>query len=94
MELHPDIEVELVMSDDFVDLVAEGIDLTIRVGEIVAPGLIARRIGTTRRVTAASPRYLEPRGEPVHPAELTAHDCIVYTRLATRDEWHFVGPRW
>jgi DNA-binding transcriptional LysR family regulator len=89
---NPEVEVELVMSDDFVDLVGDGVDLAVRIGEIVDHGLVARRIGTTRRVTVASRYYLEGRGEPAHPAELSAHDCIVYTRLATRNEWPFVGP--
>jgi DNA-binding transcriptional LysR family regulator len=89
---NPEVEVELLMSDDFVDLVGEGIDLSVRSGEIVDPGLVARRIGTTRRVAVASRRYLEERGEPAHPAELTAHDCIVYTPLATGNEWPFAGP--
>lgn len=90
-ELNPGVQIELVMSDSFVDLVEQGIDLAIRVGEIADPTLIARRIGTTRRVTVASRDYLERRGEPVHPADLTVHDCIVYTRLATGNQWHFAG---
>jgi DNA-binding transcriptional LysR family regulator len=54
LELNPEVQVELVMSDNFVDLVGEGIDLAVRVGEIADPTLIARRIGTTRRVTRLS----------------------------------------
>jgi DNA-binding transcriptional LysR family regulator len=92
LELNPEVQVELVMSDNFVDLVGEGIDLAVRIGEIADPTLIARRIGTTRRVTVASRRYLERRGKPAHPAELAAHDCIIYTPLATGNEWHFTGP--
>jgi DNA-binding transcriptional LysR family regulator len=92
LELNPEVQVELVMSDNFVDLVGEGIDLAVRVGEIADPTLIARRIGTTRRVTVASRRYLDRRGKPAHPADLAAHDCIIYTRLATGNEWHFAGP--
>jgi DNA-binding transcriptional LysR family regulator len=92
LELNPEVQVELVMSDSFVDLVGEGIDLAVRIGEIADPTLIARRIGTTRRVTVASRRYLERRGQPLHPADLTTHDCIIYTRLATGNEWHFASP--
>jgi DNA-binding transcriptional LysR family regulator len=84
---HPEVSLDLVMSDSFTDLVEEGIDLAIRVGEVTDPALIAKRIGTTRRVTVASPEYLARRGEPAAPGDLGAHDCIVYTRLAT-------GPRW
>jgi DNA-binding transcriptional LysR family regulator len=92
LELHPEVQIDLAMSDNFVDLVGEGIDLAIRVGEIADPTLIARPIGTTRRVTVAARRYLERRGEPIHPSDLAAHDCIVYTGLATVNQWHFASP--
>jgi DNA-binding transcriptional LysR family regulator len=54
LERYPQVEVELATSDAFVDLVEAGLDLAIRVGELSDPSLIARRIGTTRRVTVAS----------------------------------------
>jgi DNA-binding transcriptional LysR family regulator len=89
---HPDVSVELVMGDGFTDLVEQGIDLAIRVGVVTDPGLVARRIGMTRRVAVASPAYLHARGRPAHPADLAGHDCIVYTRLATGNRWQFGGP--
>ncbi len=92
MERYPDVSVDLLMNDGFVDMVEEGIDLAIRVGELTDPGLIARRIGTTRRVVVATPDYLARRGEPVTPADLASHDCIVYSRLATGTTWPFHGP--
>jgi DNA-binding transcriptional LysR family regulator len=92
LDRFPEVEVELVMNDAFVDLVGEGIDLAIRVGDLVDPALIARRIGTTRRVTVASASYLENRGVPTSPVDLTRHDCVIYTRLATGNRWHFAGP--
>jgi DNA-binding transcriptional LysR family regulator len=61
---YPDVAVDLVMSDTFTDLVEQGIDLAIRVGEISDPGLIAKRIGLVRRVTVASPAYLKAHGTP------------------------------
>lgn len=88
---HPDLRLDLVLSDSFVDLVEEGIDLAIRVGEVTSPDLIAQRIGETRRVTVASPDYLARRGTPAAPQDLAQHDCIVYTRLATGSRWHFGG---
>ncbi len=92
LDRYPDIAVDLVMNDGFTDLVEEGIDLAIRVGEITDPGLVARRIGATRRVTVAAPAYLAARGSPAAPGDLVGHDCIVYTRLATANRWHFDGP--
>lgn len=88
----PEVEVELVMNDAFVDLVGEGIDLAVRVGDLVDPSLIARRIGTTRRVTVASASYLTRKGLPIVPADLMQHDCVIYTRLATGNRWYFAGP--
>ncbi|MFN4308947.1 MAG: LysR family transcriptional regulator [Ferrovibrio sp.] len=90
---HPKLGLDLVMHDGFADLVGEGIDLALRVGEIDDPSLVVRRVGVTRRVIAAAPSYLEQRGEPQQPRELTGHDCIVYTRLASGNVWHFDGPQ-
>ena len=92
LALYPEVEVDLAMNDAFVDLVGEGLDLVIRVGMLADPSLIARRIGTTRRVTVASAEYLGRRGRPMTPADLRQHDCVVYTRLATGNRWHFGGP--
>ncbi len=92
LEQFPEVEVELLMNDAFVDLVGEGIDLAVRVGDLVDPTLIARRIGTTRRVTVAAASYLARKGLPIVPADLTQHDCVIYTRLATGNRWHFSGP--
>jgi DNA-binding transcriptional LysR family regulator len=91
LERYPDVSVELVMNDAFVDLVGEGLDLAIRVGDLSDPSLIAGRIGTTRRVTVASRDYLARRGVPATPADLEEHECIIYTRLATGNRWHFEG---
>ena len=89
---YPEVEIELSMSDAFVDLVGEGLDLVVRVGMLQDPSLIARRIGTTRRVTVASADYLRRHGLPTTPAELMRHQCVVYTRLATGNRWQFAGP--
>ncbi len=89
---HPEVAVDLSMNDAFVDLVGEGLDLVVRVGRLEDPSLVARRIGITRRVTVASASYLEQRGVPATPADLGQHDCVVYTRLATGNRWHFNGP--
>jgi DNA-binding transcriptional LysR family regulator len=91
LDRYPDVQVELAMNDAFVDLVEAGLDLAIRIGDLSDPSLIARRIGITRRVTVASSAYLARRGVPAVPADLARHDCIVYTRLATGNRWHFAG---
>jgi DNA-binding transcriptional LysR family regulator len=89
---YPDIEIALYMSDGFTDLVEEGIDLAIRVGETRDGALIARRIGTTRRAVVATPEYLALHGTPMKPEDLSGHRCIVYDRLLTGASWTFVTP--
>lgn len=89
---HPQVSVEVVMSDGFTDLVEQGIDVAIRIGEMTDQSLVARTIGQARRLVVASPSYLKGRPLPRVPADLRHHDCIVYTRLATGDRWHFDGP--
>lgn len=91
----PDIAIALVMGDHFADLIEEGIDLAIRVGEPRESGLIARRIGTTRRIVVASPAYLQGRQPIEKPDDLAQHDCIIYDRLLTGASWTFTiaeGP--
>ena len=92
LETHPHVAVDLRLGDAFIDIVAEGVDLAIRVGDVTEPHLVARRIGTTRRTLVATPLYLARRGEPKTLAELGHHDCIVYSRLAAGDIWNFSGP--
>lgn len=88
----PDVAVDITMSDTFTDLIEQGIDLAIRVGEISDPGLIAKRIGVVRRVTVATPGYLATCKPPRTPHDLVEHECIVYTRLATGNSWKFDSP--
>lgn len=92
LEVFPEVSVEMMMTDAFVDLVGEGLDMAIRVGDLVDPSLIASRIGTTRRVTVAASAYLDRRGIPATPEDLGEHECILYTRLATGRNWPFDGP--
>jgi len=88
---HPALTTDWLLGDKPIDLVEEGVDLAIRIGRITDQSLIARKIGEMRRVTVATPDYWVRNGRPTHPEGLKAHDCIVYTGLATVDEWHFSG---
>ncbi|MEM8554563.1 MAG: LysR family transcriptional regulator [Pseudomonadota bacterium] len=89
---HPDLTTDWVLGDRPVDLVEEAVDVAIRIGHVTDQSLIVRRIGETRRMAVATPNFLERQGVPEHPDDLTRFDCIVYTGLATRDEWHFLCP--
>lgn len=87
MQRYPLVRVDLQLNDRFVDLVEEGIDVAFRIGEMKESNLIARRIGTTFRVTAGAPAYFKLHGEPSTPEDLIPHNCILYTGLATANDW-------
>jgi len=89
-ERYPRIRIDLVLDDAFVDLVAAGVDVAFRVGELKDSRLVARRIGNAHRAVLASPAYLERHGEPRHPDELAQHHCVLYTGLANANEWTFM----
>ncbi|MGH7222384.1 MAG: LysR substrate-binding domain-containing protein [Gemmataceae bacterium] len=91
MHQYLQLTLEFSVHDRFVDLVEDGIDVAIRIGEVPDASLHAKRIGTARRICVASPRYLKERGMPKMPAELRSHDCILYTLLATGTSWPFEG---
>ena len=89
MKRYPDVKIDLMMADHFVDIVENGLDLLIRIGNRLDSSLISHRIGTTRRVTVATTGYFEQAGEPKKPDDLVDHNCIIYTNLSTGNEWHF-----
>jgi DNA-binding transcriptional LysR family regulator len=75
---HPDLIVDLSLTDDIVDLLAQRTDLAIRMGTLPDSGLIARKLGQSRRVICASPSYLERKGMPRVPGDLLHHECITF----------------
>jgi DNA-binding transcriptional LysR family regulator len=95
---HPAVRIDLRLADGFVDLVEQGIDVAVRVGQLPDSSLVARRIGSTERRLVGSRdlvRRLKRSGPkpPRHPQELMQHECLVYTELATRNAWTFIaGP--
>ena len=86
---YPDLNIDLLMDDHNIDLLKEGVDVVIRMGPMASSSLIAQKIGDFARVAIASPEYLADHGEPKVPADLKHHDCLVFTLLATQNEWHF-----
>jgi len=88
----PELRIEALFEDRFVDVVAEGFDLVIRITRLQDSSLVARRIASCRRLVCAAPSYLERRGVPRKPAELLQHDCILYSYATDQNEWEFVGP--
>jgi DNA-binding transcriptional LysR family regulator len=90
-ELFPELTIDLVLTDRLVDLVDEGIDLAIRLGVLADSRLIVRRLCANRRILIASPDYLKKRGPPKAPADLTKHECLIFTALSNAREWRLVG---
>jgi len=89
---HPGLELDLTLSDRVVDLVEEGVDVAVRIGQLPASSLISRKLASTRMVLCAAPAYLEARGEPALPADLAAHDVVSYSLFAAGENWRFSGP--
>ncbi|MFC5549910.1 LysR family transcriptional regulator [Massilia aerilata] len=89
MARYPDLELDLLLSDAYADLVAEGLDLAVRGGVLADSALRARRLGSSERVHVASTAYLDARGTPDTPAALAQHECILYTHIARGDRWPF-----
>lgn len=88
-EEYPEIHATLELTDRYVDLLDEGMDLAIRVGTLADSSLIARRLGTASVVLCASPEYLSNAPEIRDPSDLSAHSCIVDTNFKQRNKWSF-----
>lgn len=89
LETHPNLRIELQLTERMVDLVGEGLDLAVRIADLKDSSLVARRVGTVRRILVASPDYLARRGRPSTTADLAAHECL--TLLGAR-HWLFDTP--
>jgi DNA-binding transcriptional LysR family regulator len=86
---YPSVKVDVALSDRHVNLIEEGFDLAVRIGEPSDSALIARRLASARLVLCASPTYLERAGRPDSPQDLTRHDCLVYADLRSPRSWRF-----
>ena len=86
---YPEVRVDVRFSERFVNLVEEGIELALQDRKARASTLVARRLGTVPRYLVATPTYLRDRAAPRTPDDLAAHQCIVYSRLSSANEWTF-----
>lgn len=87
MDTHPDLDVDVILDDRVIDLVSEGIDVALRMGELADSSAVARKLATGRRSVIATPAYLDRHGTPLVPADLAAHQAVVYTQLG--NSWTF-----
>jgi len=88
---YPKLQIDLVMDDRKVDLVAGGFDVAIRAGNLPDSTLIARKLAPVLQVLCASPDYLDRYDQPGTPAELSGHNCVLYSYSTDADKWTLIG---
>lgn len=89
---HPEVSIELSLSNRMVDLIDEGYDAVFRIGELLDSGLIARRLDPYLLVICAAPSYLRLHGVPSKPDDLKEHECLIFSHTMLRTHWDFDGP--
>ncbi|CAL74784.1 putative transcriptional regulatory protein domain, LysR family [Bradyrhizobium sp. ORS 278] len=98
----PELQLQIVLSDDLLDPVQDGFDVTLRIAELESSSLVARRITPVDRVICAAPAYLARHGTPESPEELRRHSSLTYGFLLTGNQWkltgrdgnHWIQPAW
>ncbi len=93
LKAHPDVDVQLMLADRVINLVEDGVDLAVRIGELPDSTLVARRVGEVRPIVCASRDYLKRHGRPRRPADLSGHDAVVPAVLAGAERWVFQRKR-
>lgn len=90
MALHPELRVELSLTERQVDLISEHIDLAILISEeVLDQSLISRKLATNKRVICAAPSYIEKYGAPEHPDDLLQHNCLTHSSIHHFNDWQF-----
>jgi DNA-binding transcriptional LysR family regulator len=90
LKRHPEVSAELLLSDQIINLVEDGVDLAVRIGHLADSTLVARHVGEMRRIVVASPAYLKTHGEPKTPAAIASHATIQFGALTASPDWRFV----
>lgn len=93
LKSYPLIQIDLFITNTFLDLIAENVDLAIRFGELRDSTIIAQRIGKSVRYVVATPDYLRGRALPAKPEDLRDHQCILLNSRNNEAEWHLVSGR-
>ncbi|HEV8690903.1 MAG TPA: LysR family transcriptional regulator [Ideonella sp.] len=92
MRQHPELHIDLGFDDRYVNLVEQGVDVAIRMGQLADSSLGASYLGINPWVVVASPAYLDQHGTPAHPEELGRHAALIYSTVQGDERWRFVGP--
>jgi DNA-binding transcriptional LysR family regulator len=89
---HPEVRIDMVIGDRFVDLADEGFDVAVRIAKEPAANLVARKLAAVNRKICATPGYFERHGVPRTPADLERLNCLTYTHFNPQDPWRLRGP--
>ena len=89
LDAHPDLTIDLILDDRWVDLIEQGVDLAIRLGKPADSSLVARRLGSSQRLLVASTTYLDRMGTPETPEDLLAHRVVAYSQFEGPTAWSF-----
>jgi DNA-binding transcriptional LysR family regulator len=89
LEQHPDLDIDVILDDRNVNLIEEGIDVALRMGELPDSGLTARKIGECPRMVLGTPTYFEQHGVPCSPADLAGHQAVIYSQHGGGAHWQF-----
>ncbi|HEY4079454.1 MAG TPA: LysR family transcriptional regulator [Burkholderiaceae bacterium] len=92
MREHPEVGIDLSFDDRYVNLVEQGVDVAVRMGRLADSSLGARYLGTNPWVMVAAPAYLAAHGVPRVPADLSAHNCLIYSSVQGDARWSFIQP--
>lgn len=87
--IYRNVRVDLQLAERTPDIIEEGLDMAIRIGELEDSSLVAVKLAEVRPVVCASPGYLEEHGIPAQPVDLQRHNCLIYTSRPPTDEWRF-----
>jgi DNA-binding transcriptional LysR family regulator len=90
LKRYPEVSCDLRLSDRMINLVEDGVDLAVRIGNLADSSLVARHVGEMRRIVVASPRYLKAHGEPKSPEAITSHETIQFGAATALPDWRFV----
>jgi len=93
LERWPEVTLELILNDRMVDLVEDGFDVAVRIGELADSAMIARPLRPYRMAICAAPAYLERRGTPLTPADLARHECLDFTGWDPQTRWKLKGEQ-
>ncbi|PTQ10169.1 transcriptional regulator [Sphingomonas oleivorans] len=92
LEAYPGVTLDVAFSNRFVDLIGEGFDLAIRLGVLPDSRLVARKLAERKRMICASPAYLQRRGVPASPEELSRYECLIFSGKVNPYVWEFMMP--